>query len=771
MRVRPHERLPGDVLILGRRWPTDLLWPTFWSGLFLFSLWASYHDFRFTQRMLDNFKNPGKGVVVSFSPTSIETVERRAKGARVSFFVVLALTALVLPCSAWKAYRGLQNARLAPKEEPATPKIRPSVPITFPQEEKRLVGCSPSSALRRIREYAHERGFDFTPMPGTSADSFVCRKRTTRWSDIADPAHFKHLVFRLEPHTQGTVITISLSSFSWARAALSVLVTACLSAFCYRLASIEAAPNPSQAYEPLLMPAVSLIGLSLIILAVTEAISDFPFRSFVDNLYSSSRSTWEGLEIQQSQISNLLANMELAPLALGGLLIYFYAVQHAPNLFGIPLSNLRGPVGTERIFALGAAALVAMALLKAARPMLSLRINFLMQAFMFNFGLALYLLNWDVWVYLVRTIGRAPHDTKNLAQILTALSTVAIFGVAALLVLKAVEMSSRQAESFERAQAQQKDSILKQALGATASFELFAAFAIFLWVVLSVFNISWALKALLGIVYPKIFLDGLRFYSRPGLDIREAYIHIFAYVPRAIPMLVLLWLIVRKYLNEIRIARLKMHDMTSDETEQVRPILERLAKHLQIQIPRIRVLQEDYIDAYISILQELVITRRTLSEFSGEAMEALLAHEMWHLKTHGPQYAAATLVSDWTFFGYGPLAALQDSHKMEFEADGFATEWCLGRGISPQVLKNVLVQIDAVNAAVQQPGERPLGIIHLCLRKERMPEASNENPVWHKRVWEQLQLFYRLYFLGEIVTYFHPTLSERAARIDLVKER
>lgn len=661
------------------------------------------------------------------------------------------------------------------------PEVSGSVGVTFfsrayflravaeRQKDRRLVGCSRNEALARIQEYAQEQGFELISEPRNAADSLTYRKPWRARELIWNSAGPKDVRFSLEELENGTIITTSLPSFSIIRGVRALLVTCVLIFFCLWLASVKT-NSPVEHQQPLLMPLVSLGGLTIMVAVLTNAIADSPLRHFIDTFYASSRASLGRSESQLSAISNPPENLELAPLVLGGLLIFICAQSRMPNTFGIPLTSLRGPESAVRVLAMGVTALMVIASLIVARPLLALRITFFVQAFFFNFGLAIFFLNWEVWEYIVGVMPAMSSGQKFWSPCLVALPTAVLFGVSTHLILTAVDMSARLAESMERFQAQDASSAWRTTLIETAPPDLLSVFTIVVWIALSFFNVGWAIRSILTVIYPTAFLDLIRLYSLSGGGPWGAYITIFAHLSRALPMLLLLWLVLTKYLLEARTGRM-MRDLSPEESKDIAPILEKLAAHLQMLKPRVRVLREPHIDVYISISQNLVLTERALREFSGGTLEALLAHEMWHLKNHGLKQAVLTLASDWTFFGYGALAALQNSRKMEFEADEFAVKWCLGHDIPAKALSDVLFKMEFERARASALGHhRPLGISLPCMRPGFGSLVGPISASWVKQYLAKLSLFHELYFLGRVASYVYPSRKEREDRIFLMAE-
>jgi len=234
-----------------------------------------------------------------------------------------------------------------------------------------------------------------------------------------------------------------------------------------------------------------------------------------------------------------------------------------------------------------------------------------------------------------------------------------------------------------------------------------------------------------------------------------------------LPTFIIPALVTRKYLQEIRERAELIRELTADERQLLDPLIKRLCHYAKTRVPKVLILKGMHVDAYISIWQELVVTEGTLRLFSEKELEVLLAHEIWHLKKHSKRVAILSVLSEWSFFGYGWLAITQNSYEMEFGADQCAFEWCRQNHISLEVLDTVLRRIEQVLAMHTRPARKhPLGISGLCLQREKPHPIVEKRPAsWLGRFKADAKLFHGLYFTSEIISYFHPTFEERRNRI------
>lgn len=149
-----------------------------------------------------------------------------------------------------------------------------------------------------------------------------------------------------------------------------------------------------------------------------------------------------------------------------------------------------------------------------------------------------------------------------------------------------------------------------------------------------------------------------------------------------------------------------------------------------------------------------------------EELEILIAHEIWHIKKHTLPRRVLCFLSDYSLFGNGFLALLQNSFQIEKEADAFAINWVLkktDREFAVFHLKSLLERIEEVNwvNSVIRPGESfNFAMFKNMSDRNDFLNLFNEAS-WFGKIKINLSLLFQIYFGNEIQSYFHPSLNQR----------
>jgi len=155
-----------------------------------------------------------------------------------------------------------------------------------------------------------------------------------------------------------------------------------------------------------------------------------------------------------------------------------------------------------------------------------------------------------------------------------------------------------------------------------------------------------------------------------------------------------------------------------------------------------------------------------------DELNALLAHEIWHIKKHTLIRRFLCFLSDYSLFGNGFLALLQNSYKIEKEADDFAVKWLIKKhqekSKAINSLRSLLEKAEEVkwkNALLQSTNFLNFAMFkeNSC-RNKFIETYFNASKI--ERIKINLKLLYQMYFGEEIISYFHPSINQRIAWIE-----
>ena len=165
----------------------------------------------------------------------------------------------------------------------------------------------------------------------------------------------------------------------------------------------------------------------------------------------------------------------------------------------------------------------------------------------------------------------------------------------------------------------------------------------------------------------------------------------------------------------------------------------------------------------------LNVSKGTWDELRGVEgeLEILLAHELWHIKKHTLKRKILCLLSDYSLFGNGFLALLQNSYQIEREADHFAIKWMLNKyqdkEMATDSLKSLLERIEEVswkNAIFRGGSSLSFALFKKSSNRVDFLKLFNESS-WIQKAKINIKLFYQIYFGEEIQSYFHPSINQR----------
>jgi len=184
-----------------------------------------------------------------------------------------------------------------------------------------------------------------------------------------------------------------------------------------------------------------------------------------------------------------------------------------------------------------------------------------------------------------------------------------------------------------------------------------------------------------------------------------------------------------------------------------------------MKMPKIVIINSPFVFSNIKWIMPfrsiLTITDKTAEFLNEQELEALLAHEIGHIKKHAHIYTFLNFFSEWTLFGKGFLTAVLDSRQTEYDADDFCLKWLNERGMSKKVLIDLLNKTLTINSVFKYVAQSS-SLLAFNEAEISHDRADYENP----GLKEKLKLLYEFYFGDLILSYVHPTIEERVRRIE-----
>lgn len=203
-------------------------------------------------------------------------------------------------------------------------------------------------------------------------------------------------------------------------------------------------------------------------------------------------------------------------------------------------------------------------------------------------------------------------------------------------------------------------------------------------------------------------------------------------------------------------------------SKQIEMIVSELSEYLKISKPQIYFYPSLSVQSSTSATlwgnkKRLFLSHGTTLSLSNLELNALLAHEIYHIKNHTTIWGVLQFLSKTTLFGKGFLANMLNSYQIELSADKFALEWLKNKTGSKDNLIRLLSITEAVNA-LHGPGGIWQSIVNW--QPEPKVEKINGSQKLTGSLKNMLDDMYLLYFSNQILSYVHPTIHERIEAIN-----
>jgi len=145
-------------------------------------------------------------------------------------------------------------------------------------------------------------------------------------------------------------------------------------------------------------------------------------------------------------------------------------------------------------------------------------------------------------------------------------------------------------------------------------------------------------------------------------------------------------------------------------------------------------------------------------KLKGTELEGLLAHEIYHIKSHTILWHFLNFFSKYTFFGTGFLSVTLNSYLWELEADYNAALWVYKNG-------NIHDFINALRIVSPTKVGNELSIMNTSKISPKIDKKGFSRSATIERFFDNIKILIQIYLGDEILSYIHPNLDERIKRI------
>jgi Zn-dependent protease with chaperone function len=390
----------------------------------------------------------------------------------------------------------------------------------------------------------------------------------------------------------------------------------------------------------------------------------------------------------------------------------------------------------------------------------------------------------------------------KMAMMLIPISYIGLWLAVSLFVLyffiNIIEAPIRTIKSQKYFALNHKDSRYNKSLQPENTSYIFNLLIFFLWTVISITLVS-GLYFTLTIFERTIFGSNIKFNSELAIlffentkttfsiflqlisDINTPQLfHKILMIIYTLPILTVFFFVLRKNLKSMieGYSLLKEQSGKYETIEnQLTETIKEMCKSVDVTVPIIRMIDSSDINAETKYLgfpifkNILVISEGTWNELydNEDELSAILAHEVWHIKNHTLTRKFLCFLSDYSLFGNGFLTLLQNSFQLEKEADDFAVKWLTknhkdeNKAISS--LRSLLEKIEEINwknTFFQSTTSLNFAMLRDDTYRNELLKLYDSS-LRIERLKINLKLLYQMYFGEEILSYFHPSISQRIA--------
>lgn len=403
---------------------------------------------------------------------------------------------------------------------------------------------------------------------------------------------------------------------------------------------------------------------------------------------------------------------------------------------------------------------------------------------------------------MLRDIGYS-QQFMEFGSVIYIIGLIVIFIITGATLVNSIQLPIRLVMQINKFSATHPDSLYHQSLQPENTFFIFNLVLVVLWGIFwtvkilglylafsifekTIFGLNYLFDSKLAILFFEntkiVFMVLLQ--SKIGISATLLF-HRMVMLIYSIPMIIFLFLIFRKNFKST-LAEYFLLSKQSDKHEKIKKQLtgktREICEFASVRLPIIRVMDFKDINAETKYIgfplfkNILAVSEGAWDELNNneDGLDVLLAHEIWHIKKHTFMRRLLCFLSDYSLFGNGFLALLENSFQIEREADDFAVKWIVKKhqdeNMAIGLLKSLLERIEEnnfINAISQTSSSLNFAMLKEGDCRSDFLKTFNDSSKIQK-VKINLKLLYQIYFGEEIQSYFHPSISQR---IDWVKDK
>lgn len=392
-------------------------------------------------------------------------------------------------------------------------------------------------------------------------------------------------------------------------------------------------------------------------------------------------------------------------------------------------------------------------------------------------------------------------NVDNIVIIATLILSFVAFFSTILILSSTIRLPLKVLRYLNKFELRHQDSYYHKALDPEKSSNIFNIMVFMLWQLLAIANIfglflslSIFEKTLLGtnLLFKSTLVDHFFIKTRFISEVISSFtgytndyilFHEIIMLLYSLPAVMFLILVLRKYLKSTLddFFLLKNQSGTHEKiVEQLTEKIKEIGEYANVRIPIIKVVDNPNITAETRYLgfpflkNILIISKGAWDELHniGTELDALLAHEIWHIKKHTLTRKVLCFLSDYTLFGNGFLALFQNSFRVEQEADNFSIKWLIikyqNKNNALHSMRSLLERIDEINwrnTLFQSNNSLNFSVLkNPTHRNDILKKYDNATITGKLKI--NLKLLYDMYFGDVILSYFHPSTNQRISWIE-----